>query len=37
MGNVLYIHINSHEKAKKKDVSEKWNILLSNIFEEYSY
>lgn len=31
-------HINSHEKAKKKKaVSEKWNILLSNIFEEYSY
>lgn len=30
-------YINSYEKVKKKDVSEKWNILLLNIFEEYSY
>lgn len=30
-------YINSYEKVKKKVVSEKWNILLLNIFEEYSY
>lgn len=37
MGNVLYISHKQSLKSKKKAVSEKWNILLSNIFEEYSY
>lgn len=38
MGIVLYIsHKQSWKSKKKKAVSEKWNILLSNIFEEYSY